>query len=184
MSTISTIKAALNSIISKANAATGGADATVAAAVDRLVSGYGSGSGGGGSAQGLNARLYTITLDTDKTANVTLMQNDWLKSLRENPGAFVLMRYMGVEASKAMMPFWITANFTIFYDGDTAYNSIIVRATDSTAGFNSNVNGLPGDNYSGHLNIDPSGSLWAIPSSTYPIKAGTYQIVAGTMEML
>lgn len=184
MSTISTIKAALSSIINKANATTGGADTTVAAAVDRLVSGYGSGSGGGGSVQGLNARLYTITLDTDKTTTVTLLQNDWLKSLRDNPAAFVMMRCMTPAASTAMVSFWLTTNFTLYHSGTTAYNSIIARATDSVANLNGNNFGLPGDNYNAHLNIDANGGLWAIPSTTYPIKAGTYQIVAGTMEML
>ena len=40
MATADSIKTALNAIISKANAKTGGADSTVAAAADRLIAGY------------------------------------------------------------------------------------------------------------------------------------------------
>lgn len=209
MSTINTIKSELTAIISKANAKTGGADATVSAAVDRLIDGYGTGGGSGGDApsgsiditangthnvagfatvlvnvQGLNARIFDITLDSDKTSTVTLLQNDWLKSLRNNPNAFVMMRCLEPKASTAMISFWITANFVFYYSGATGYNSLISRATASAANLNGNTAGLPGDNYNGHLNIDADGGLWAIPSETYPIKAGNYQVIAGTVEPL
>ena len=131
---------------------------------------------------GLNAKVYNVTVDADKTSTVYLLQNDHLKSLRDNPNAFVMMRSMNPQASTAMVHFWITANFTFYYSGATAYNSIIARATASSANLNGNTHGLVGDNYNAHLNIDTSGRLWAIPNATYPIKAGTYQIVAGTME--
>lgn len=133
---------------------------------------------------GLNAKIYDVTVDTDKTSTVYLLQNDHLKSLRSNPKAFVMMRAMNPEASTAMVHFWLTANFTFYYSGATAYNSIIARATASTANLNGNMNGLPGNNYNAHLNVDENGRLWAIPNATYPIKAGTYQIIAGTVEML
>ncbi len=132
----------------------------------------------------VNAKFYTITVDADKTSTVYLLQNDHLKSLRSNPNAFVMMRYVGAVASTAMISFWFTANFNFSYGGATAYNSIIARATASAASQNVNLKGLPGDNYNGHLNIDTNGRLWAIPSATFPIKAGTYQVIAGTMENL
>jgi hypothetical protein len=209
MSTINTIKSELTAIIGKANAKTGGADATVSAAVDRLIDGYGTGGGSGGDApsgsiditangthnvagfataqvnvQGLNARLFDITLDSDKTANVELLKNDWLKSLRNDPNAFVMMRCLEPKASTAMISFWFTANFVLYHSGTTAYNSMVTRSTASAGNTNSNSNGLPGDNYNGHLNIDANGGLWAIANATYPIKAGAYQIIAGTVEKI
>lgn len=132
----------------------------------------------------VNAKLYTITVDTDKTATVYLLQNDHLKSLRSNPNAFVMMRYVDAAPSTAMIGFWFTANFKFTYAGATAYNSILARSTASAASQNLNSKGLPGDNYNGHLNIDSNGRLWAIPNATWPIKAGTYQIIAGTFEAL
>ena len=133
---------------------------------------------------GMNAKVYNVTVDSDKTSTVYLLQNDHLKSLRSNPNAFVMMRCMNPEASTAMVHFWLTSNFTLYYSGATAYNSIIARATASASNLNGNKNGLPGDNYNAHLNIDTNGKLWAIPNATYPIKAGTYQVIAGTVEML
>lgn len=136
------------------------------------------------SIAGLNAKSYDITVDSDKTSTVYLLQNDHLKSLRDNPNAFVMMRCMNPKASTAMVHFWLTANFTFYYSGTTAYNSIIARATASSGNLNPNTNGLRGDNYNAHLNIDTNGKLWSIPNATYPIKAGKYQIIAGTVEML
>lgn len=132
----------------------------------------------------VNVKLYTITVDSDKTSTVYLLQNDHLKSLRSDPNAFVLMYYVGAVASTAMISFWFTSNFVFSYAGTTGYNSIIARQTASAASQNVNKNGLPGDNYNGHLNIDTSGRLWSIPNATWPIKAGTYKIIAGTFEKM
>ena len=133
---------------------------------------------------GLNAKVYEITVGADKTSTVNLLKNDHLKALRDNPKAFVMMRNLNPQPSAAMIHFWLTTNFTMWYSASTAYNSFVARATASAVNLNPNINGLKGDNYNGHLNIDANGNLWAIPNATYPIKAGTYQIIAGTMEML
>jgi len=133
---------------------------------------------------GLKAQLYNITVDADKTSTVYLVQNDYLKSLRDDPNAFLCMRAMSPQASTAMVHFWFTSNFTMYYSGATKYNSFIARATASTVNLNGNTKGLVGDNYNAHLNIDTSGRVWAIPNATYPIKAGSYQLIAGTFEML
>lgn len=133
---------------------------------------------------GVNVKLYNITIDSDKTSTVYLLQNDFLKSLRDNPKAFVMMRCLNPQPSTAMVSFWLTANFKFYYSGSTGYNSIVCRATASTGQLNPNTEGLPGDNYNAHLNIDTSGRIWAIPNATYPIKAGSYQIIAGTFEMV
>ena len=63
MSTPSTIKAELSSIISKSNAKTGASDKTVRAAVDRLLEGYGA--GGGITPSG------SISIDKNGTYDVT-----------------------------------------------------------------------------------------------------------------
>lgn len=133
---------------------------------------------------GLKAQLYTITVDSDKTATFYPIQNDYLKSLRDNPNAFLCMRSMNPQTSTAGVYFWFTANFAMCYGGATKYNSIIARASASAASFNGNTKGLPGDNYNAHLNIDANGRVWLIPTATYPVKAGTYQLIAGTFEMV
>lgn len=206
MATADSVKAKIQNLINRGNSKTGASDKNLTDVVSRLIGGYGVGNGvtptgtktitANGSydvtnfasalvnIQGINAKIYTVDIDSDKTASVTLLQNDHLKSLRNDPNAFVMMRCMNPTASTAMVHFWFTSNFILYYSGATAYNSIIARATASTSNLNGNTNGLPGDNYNAHLNIDTNGKLWAIPNATYPIKAGTYQIIAGTVESL
>ena len=134
---------------------------------------------------GLNARVFTATVSADMTSGTaTIITNDWLKSIRSNPNAFVMMRYLGITPSTAMFSFWLTTNFTLFYSGTTAYNSILARTTSSTTATNFNTRGLQGENYSGHLNISTSGGLYLSCAASYPLKAGQYQIIAGMVEML
>lgn len=134
---------------------------------------------------GLNAKIFTATVSSDKTSEVSYLTNDWLKSLRSDPNAFVLLRYMGMAASTAQVQTVLTANFPLYYSGATMYNSVVTRATASSGGTNGNTKGLSGGGqYNGHLNIDANGRLHAWGNATYPIKAGTYQIIAGTVEML
>ena len=78
--------------------------------------------------------------------------------------------------------FWFTANFNIGYGTNTAYNSLILRATASAINANYNTHGLPGDNYNGHINITSSGGLYFSNNTTYPLKAGNYEILAGIWE--
>lgn len=135
---------------------------------------------------GLNARIFTSTVAADATSGSPTLApaNEYIASIRSKPNAFVLVRYLGVEASKAMIPFWFTANFKVGYGGTSAYNSIIIRQTASAVSGNFNVNGLTGDNYSGHLCCASDGRLYLYANATYPLRAGSYQIIAGTVEML
>jgi len=134
---------------------------------------------------GLNAKIFTATVSADITSgDATIFTDDYLASIRNNSNAFVMMRYLGVTASTAMFSFWLTTNFTMFYAGTTAYNSIIARTTASATNINYSTKGLPGDNYNGHLNISSSGGLHLVCNTTYPLRAGTYQIIAGTLDML
>jgi hypothetical protein len=64
------------------------------------------------------------------------------------------------------------------------YNSVVLRTTASSGGYNGNTYGLTGTQYNGRLNINTSGKLFCYGSATYPIKAGEYEIIAGTLEML
>lgn len=134
---------------------------------------------------GLNAKFFTASLSADKTAETTFLTNDWFKSIRSDPNAFVLLRFMEEKASVAGVHMVFTANFPFCYGGTTVHNSIVARASDTTAGFNSNNRGLNlngGAQYNGHLNIDANGRLYAYANATYPFKAGEYQIVAGILE--
>lgn len=134
---------------------------------------------------GLNARVFTATLSADTTSTANFITNDWLKSIRSNPNAFVLLRYMGTKASTACIQTVLTANFYFYYSGATAYNSLVLRGTTSTGNTNGNTKGLSGgDQYNGHLMIDTSGKLYGIANVSYPFKAGQYQIIAGIAEML
>lgn len=136
---------------------------------------------------GLNAKSFTATVSADSTSTVNFLTNDWLKSIRSNSNAFVLVRYLGVAASTACVAFVFTANFPIAYGGTGMYNSIVIRSSTSAASYNGNSSGLNlknGVQYNGHLNIDTNGRLYAYGNTSFPIKAGQYQIVAGILEML
>lgn len=133
---------------------------------------------------GLNARVFTATLSSDVTSTANFLTNDWLKSIRSNANAFVLLRYMGTKASTACVYAAFTANFYFHYSGATGYNSTVWRGTASTGNTNVNTKGLTGEQYNGHLMIDTNGKLYAFANATYPFKAGQYQIIAGTVEML
>lgn len=134
---------------------------------------------------GINARIFTTTLAADTTSTANILKNDWLKSIRSLPNAFVLMRYMGTAASTAAVHTVLTTNFPLYYSGATMYNSIVLRSTASSGNANPNSKGLSGGGqYNGHLNIDENGQLYCYGNATYPIKAGTYQVIAGTVEML
>ena len=136
--------------------------------------------------QGLNARVFTATVSADKTSGTAtlLSANDWIKSIRSNSNAFVLVRYLGVAASVASSNFWFNANFPLAYSGATKYNTFVYRQTATTASYAQNVNGLTGENYGGHLSVEADGGLYIYAQSSFPVKAGQYQIIAGTVETL
>lgn len=131
---------------------------------------------------GLDIKKLTATVSADTTGTITLLTDPQLKKARNVSNGFVLMRYLGVGASTAELMFWFTANFTIGYSGSTAYNSLVLRATASSINANYNTNGLPGDNYNGHININANGALILMNNATYPLKAGNYEILAGVWE--
>lgn len=133
---------------------------------------------------GINARIFTATVSADSTALVTIITNDWLKTIRSNANAFVLLRYLGAAASTASVQTALSANFPLYYSGTTQYYSVVMRATASTGGFNGHNLTLTGTKYNGHVNITTSGALQCYGNATYPIKAGTYQIIAGLLESL
>ena len=136
---------------------------------------------------GLNAKIFTASISADKTSAATFLTNDWIKSIRDNPNAFILLRYMGTKASTAGVHAVLSANFPLGYAGSTMYNSVVVRATASVINYNGNNRGLNqngGEQYNGHLNTDANGKLYAYANATYPFKAGEYQIIAGTVEMI
>ena len=215
--TAETVKAQMQADISAANTKTGAADTTLHDAITRLILGYGTGDGGftpsgsvtitengtydvaqyaeavvdvpvsGAETGGLNAKIFTATLYADKTAEATILTNEWFKTIRNNPNAFVILRYLGAASGVASVQTVITANFTLYYNNGTVYNSIVARATTTAANLNGNTRGLNlsgGAHYNGHLNIDTNGRLYCYGNATYPIKAGDYQIVAGIVEML
>lgn len=206
MSTPTTIKNALQAAITKANSTTGKNDTNVTNAVNSLVEGYGKGGGitptgtltisNNGTFDvtnyasvlanitGLNARVYNVTIPSNQTGAYTLLTNDWLKSIRSNANAFVLMRWVDQAASVAAVHFVFSANFIILYGGASAYKSIVVRSPGSSYNANADARDLSTTNYNGHLTINSSGSLISYGGSSYPLQAGTYQIIAGIAEGL
>ena len=136
--------------------------------------------------QGLNARIFTATVSDDATSGTATIAgaNDWIKSIRSNANAFVIVRYLGVTASVASTNLWFNANFPLGYSGSTRYNTLVYRQTASAASYAQNVNGLTGENYSGHLCVGANGNLYVYVNGSFPVKGGTYQIIAGTFEMV
>lgn len=131
---------------------------------------------------GLHIKKLTATVSSDTTGTITMLTDDSLKEARNDPRGFVIMRYLGASASTAQLNFWFTANFSIDYSGSTAHNSLVLRSTASGVNANFNTNGLPGDNYNGHINITSSGGLLLMNNATYPLKAGNYEILVGLWE--
>jgi hypothetical protein len=132
---------------------------------------------------GLDIKKLTATVSADKTSTYTMITDPQLLKARNSPNGFVLMRYMGLAAATAELMFWFTANFNIGYGTNTAYNSLVLRATaNGSIQGNFNTNGLEGDNYNGHINITSSGGLILYNNATYPLKAGDYEILAGVWE--
>ena len=136
--------------------------------------------------QGLNARIFTATVSADVSSGTAtiLSSNDWIASIRSDPNAFVLVRYLDIKASIASSNLWLNTNVPIAYRGTTKYNTFVLRNTASQESFAGNVNGLTGENYAGSLCVGSNGKLYVYVSSSFPVKAGTYQIIAGTFEML
>ena len=131
----------------------------------------------------LDIKKLTATVSADKTSTYTMITHPQLLKARNSPNGFVLMRYMGLAAATAEIMFWFTSNFNIGYGTNTAYNSLVLRATaNGSIQGNFNTNGLKGDNYNGHINITSSGGLILYPNATYPLKAGNYEIFAGVWE--
>lgn len=135
---------------------------------------------------GLNARVFTSAVSADATSGTVTISgaNDWIASIRDDPNAFVMVRFLGLAPSAASSNFWLNTNFPLGYSGATKYNTIAYRQTASTASGAFNVNGLTGTNYGGHITVNANGSITCSVNSSFPVKAGTYQIIAGTVEML
>lgn len=206
MSTPTTVKNALQAAITKANSTTGKNDTNVTNAVNSLIDGYGKGGGitPSGSLtitengtfdvtslasvtaniQGLNARVYSATVASDKTGVTDLVQNDWLKSIYKDPNAFALVRYVGTLSSVAAVHLSLTANFPLFCSGSTVYYSMVLRSSATAIQLNSDARNLYTSSYNGHINITSAGKLNVYGNATYPIRAGTYQIIAGLAEGL
>ncbi len=136
--------------------------------------------------QGVNARIFTSTVSADVSSGTATIagNNDWIKSIRSNANAFILVRYLGLKASTASSNVWFNANFTLGYNGTTAYNTLLYRQTATTTSYAQNVRGLTGENYSGHLCVGANGNLYVYVSASWPVKAGSYQIIAGLLESL
>lgn len=136
---------------------------------------------------GLNAQFYTVTLSANSTSITNFLTNDWLKSIRSNPNAFVFLRYLGDTSATACVSVVFSANFSLLYNASnsTLYKSVVMRQTTSNAGCNTGGTGLGSTGqYNGHLMIDANGKLMAYGNATYPFKAGQYEIIAGVKEML
>lgn len=206
MSTPTTVKNALQAAITKANSTTGKNDTNVTNAVNSLIDGYGKGGGITPSGSltitengtfdvtnyasvltnitGLNARVYNVTVPSDQTTAYTLITNDWLKSIRANSNAFVMMRWVDTTASIAAVHLSVSANFTLCHSGTSVFKSVVVRTSASSYQINGDTRDLSTENYNGHLTIRSDGKLISYGNATYPLRAGRYQIIAGIAEGL
>lgn len=137
--------------------------------------------------QGLNARVFTATVSADATSGSPTIAaaNDFIASIRSNANAFIIVRLIDVPKATAALTAWFVTNAKFAWRASSnSYNAVSVRQSASNEAVTLNVNGLTGENYSGHLCVASNGKLYCYPSATYPLKAGTYQIIAGTFEMV
>ena len=138
----------------------------------------------GGSASDANIITFTSTLATTVTSgDATLVPaNDFLKSIREDPNAFVIFWYTTPKASTSAANMWINANFTLLYAGASARNTILVRSSTSNPNATANSNGVKGVNYAGHISVETDGSIKIrTVGSGYDVHAGTYRVICGTI---
>lgn len=138
----------------------------------------------GGSVSEGNIRTFTSTLATTVTSgNATLVPaNDFLKSIRTDPNAFVILWYTSPTASTSMANMWINANFTLLYYGTSAKNTVLLRSSTSAGSVTTNTNGVKGVNYAGHISVETDGSIQVRGiGSGYDAKAGTYRVICGTI---
>lgn len=137
--------------------------------------------------QGLNARVFTSVVAADATSGSPTIAaaNDFIASISSNSNAFIFVRLIDPPKATAALTAWFNTNAVFAYRASsTAYKAVSIRQSATYEGVTLNVNGLTGENYSGHLCVSSNGRLYCYPSTTYPLKAGTYQIIAGTFEML
>ena len=136
---------------------------------------------------GLNARVFTSTVSADVSSGTGTIAsaNDFIKSIRSNANAFIIVRLVDVPKSTAALTAWfLTNNVLAWRASSNSYKAVSVRQSATYENIALNVNGLTAENYSGHLCVGANGNVYCYPSTTYPLKAGTYQIIAGTLEML
>lgn len=137
--------------------------------------------------QGLNARVFTSTVTASASSGspTILEANDFIASIRSNANAFVIVRLLDVPKATAALTAWFVTNAKLAWRASSnSYNAVSVRQSATYEAVALNVNGLTGENYSGHLCVASNGRLYCYPQSSYPLIAGTYQIIAGTMEMI
>lgn len=181
MATADSVKANLQSIIAKANSVTGRTDSNVGAAVDALISGFGTGSGGITPTE-TKTVVRTVTLDSDVTgtgATYTLLSAD----------EFIKEHYADEGFSVALIPVTPAASATgvihFNYQGNRNIGSttktltgVGLRSSSASAvGVVTHNTAINGKGYSQHMRVNSSGDLQQYLYTGYILKAGTYQII-------
>ncbi len=206
MATLDSVKAKIQSLISKANSKTGRADTDMTAAVDALIAGFGQ--GGGITPTGTKTitangthdvtefataevavpapeqmtvvRTVTISADVTGANNTyTLLSGDaFIKKHYADEGFFVMWFPVTPVASATGV---IHSN----YHGNRnissttkAYTGFGLRSTSASAVGNAYLTAaINGKGYSQHMRVDSSGNLLQYLNSGYILKAGTYKII-------
>ena len=133
---------------------------------------------------GMNAKVFATTVASNVTSGnyEILPANEYLKSIRNDPNAFVLLLPMNQQPSTAMYSLWIIANFTLAYTGTVQRKGLLVRTTASANNVTGSNYGVPGTNGSGHISVESDGSILIRGcNTTYPVIAGEYRIIAGIL---
>lgn len=181
MSTPATIKAALQTAITKANNTTGAGDTTVTGAVDSLISSYGQGSD--------NFRVYPITLSsayTGAAAEHTLLSgNEFVKAHYADEGFFIMWIPLGLtEKAPSGTAMWAYHGNRKMAIANNSPHGVFARSTgeSSNVGWMPEPGNLSVNNWNVSFQANSSGNVIMYRSASYTIPAGEYRLVLGLVE--
>lgn len=206
MATADSVKNKLRGLISKANGTTGRSDATVTAAVDALISGYGKGGDAPSGTISITkngshnvaayatanvqvpvpetvTEVHTITIASDlgagtNTTKTILSGNSFVKANYAADGFSAMLTPLTPVASATGVGHWVYhGNRNVGSSNVARYGYFAYSTSASAVGFVGNSVKLSGTGWNISLRANSSGNIDLYVASSRTIKAGTYILV-------